>query len=90
MLGGVLYDSRFSHQSQCVDLKTRNRRTEVCASSLIGVDMKVGDLVRMTQYHYWGLGIVVDFDETGTHKAAFVRWADGRGGWRYIEDLEVL
>ena len=54
--------------------------------------MKVGDLVRMTQYHYWGLGIVVALDETGYNngKAAFIRWADGRGGWRYIEDLEIL
>jgi len=49
--------------------------------------MKVGDLVRMTQYHYWGLGIVVALDED---VAAFIRWADGRGGGRYIEDLEKL
>jgi len=54
---------------------------------LLGGNMKVGDLVRMTQYHYWGLGIVVALDED---VAAFIRWADGRGGWRYIEDLEKL
>ena len=52
--------------------------------------MKVGDLVRMTQYYDWGLGIVVALDETSTQKAALIRWADGRGGWRYIEDLEIL
>ena len=52
--------------------------------------MKVGDLVRMTEYRDWGLGIVVALDETGTQKAAFIHWADGRGGWRYILDLEVL
>jgi len=49
--------------------------------------MQVGDLIRMTEYHHWGLGIVVALDED---VAAFIRWADGRGGWRYIEDLEVL
>tara|TARA_B100000287_G_scaffold375942_1_gene376762 strand:- start:409 stop:585 length:177 start_codon:yes stop_codon:yes gene_type:complete len=49
--------------------------------------MQIGDLVRMIQYHYWGLGIVVALDG---EVAAFIRWADGRGGWRYIEDLEIL
>ena len=52
--------------------------------------MKVGDLVRMIQYHYWGLGIVVALDSTGTQKAAFIHWAEIRNGWRYIEDLEVI
>ena len=52
--------------------------------------MKVGDLVRMIQYHYWGLGIVLALDDTGTQKAAFIRWTDGSDGWRYIEDLEKL
>ena len=52
--------------------------------------MLIGDLVRMIQYHYWGLGIVLALDDTGTQKAAFIRWADGSDGWRYIEDLEVL
>ena len=56
----------------------------------VGGLMQIGDLVRMIQYHYWGLGIVVALDSTGTQKAAFIRWADGSDGWRYIEDLEVL
>jgi hypothetical protein len=41
----------------------------------------------MIQYHYWGLGIVLALDED---VAAFIRWADGSDGWRYIEDLEKL
>ena len=49
--------------------------------------MRIGDLVRMSQYHYWGLGIVLDIDED---VAALVRWVDGSSAWRYIEDLEIL
>jgi len=49
--------------------------------------MNIGDLVMMIKYQYWGIGIILAFDEDGT---AFVRWADGRGGWRYNRDLEVL
>ena len=49
--------------------------------------MKVGDLVRMTEYHHWGLGMIVALDED---VAAFVHWAEIRNGWRYIEDLEIL
>ena len=52
--------------------------------------MQIGDLVRMIQYHYWGLGIVVALDETSTQKAALIQWADSSKCWRYIEDLEIL
>ena len=52
--------------------------------------MRIGDLVRMTQYDHWGLGIVVALDETSTQKAALIQWADSSKCWRYIEDLEAI
>ena len=90
MLGGVLYDSRFSHQSQCVDLKTRNRRTEVCACSLIGGNMKVGDLVHAPRYPYWGMGIIVDREEEEDGLVCVLWFGDKEPDWRVQGALEVL
>jgi hypothetical protein len=49
--------------------------------------MKVGDLVMMTKYHYWGIGIILAIDDEAS---AYIHWSDGKGCWRYNSDLEVL
>ena len=52
--------------------------------------MRIGDLVHVPRYPFWGLGIVVALDETSTQKAALIQWTDSSKCWRYIEDLEKL